>query len=403
MSDTTTPNYGFDLPTVGASQDTWGGKLNANWVAADSVIHGLASGYLTLGGGSLGGSISINPPASYAQLVLNKPAGTFADQVVAERASTLRWILDLADATAEGGSNAGSNCTLSRYDDGGNFLGTPLAINRATGNVTIAQALNVGGAVSAPSAAFSGQVGGASFNSASGFFYVGNTSNYYLGRGSDADWRFVENGTTNFTVLGNGDCSVRGVLFAGTTVQAAGNVLARNGLTYMGNGGSGVAFQFSTSWYLDWSSANGTLQYVTTAGNFIVARTSDLLFFNNLGQIGGHGPYADISDARSKSSIEDSALGLDAVLRLRPVSFQRIRRDADPRPPKSEIGFVAQEVAEVIPEAVQAIGMELHDGSGGENSAEPSLALTTTAIIAALVNAVKELTERVASLELQGA
>jgi hypothetical protein len=142
---------------------------------------------------------------------------------------------------------------------------------------------------------------------------------------------------------------------------------------------------------------------VTTGGNFFVARTSDFLFFNNIGQIGGHGAYADISDARSKSSIEDSALGLDAVLRLRPVSFQRTRRDADTRPPRTELGFVAQEVAEVIPEAVQAIGMELHDGSGGHDSDQPSLALTTTAIIAALVNAVKELTERVASLEIQRA
>jgi hypothetical protein len=61
MSDTTTPNYGFDLPAVGASQDTWGGKLNANWVAADSAIHGLASGYLPLaGGGSINGNLYIS-------------------------------------------------------------------------------------------------------------------------------------------------------------------------------------------------------------------------------------------------------------------------------------------------------------------------------------------------------
>jgi hypothetical protein len=400
MSDTTTPNYHFDLPTVGASQDTWGGKLNANWVAADSVIHGLASGYLTLGGGVLNGDLEIRPPSGYAQLVLNKPAGTFADQVVAERVSTLRWILDLADATAEGGSNAGSNCTFSRYDDGGNFLGTPLAINRATGNVTLAQALNVGGAVSAPSGAFTGNVTANADIHSANVYAVTNISAGGTIQGSAV--------TSTGNVTANADIHSANVyvvtnISAGGTIQASGNVLARGGLTYMGNGGSGVAFQFSTSWYLDWSSANGTLQYVTTAGNFIVARTTDLLFFNNIGQIGGHGPYADISDARSKTSIEDSALGLDAVLRLRPVSFQRIRRDADPRPPKSEIGFVAQEVAEVIPEAVQAIGMELHDGSGGQDSAEPSLALTTTAIIAALVNAVKELTERVASLELQGA
>lgn len=38
MADANTPNYNFTLPEVGGSDDTWGGKLNANWGALDTLL-----------------------------------------------------------------------------------------------------------------------------------------------------------------------------------------------------------------------------------------------------------------------------------------------------------------------------------------------------------------------------
>lgn len=43
MADGTTTNYGFTLPEVGASEDTWGTKLNQNWTDLDADLASLQS------------------------------------------------------------------------------------------------------------------------------------------------------------------------------------------------------------------------------------------------------------------------------------------------------------------------------------------------------------------------
>ena len=50
--------------------------------------------------------------------------------------SSWRWLI-AAENTAEGGANAGSNFSLQRMDDAGNFLATVLTIVRATGATTL--------------------------------------------------------------------------------------------------------------------------------------------------------------------------------------------------------------------------------------------------------------------------
>ena len=97
------------------------------------------------------GNVTINAPSSgehtiYGQLScvtaggdgfrLSSNASTVTG-VTGEKGGLRRWYLILGNNEAESGSNAGSNLVLARFGDAGEFLGVPIACNRATGAITI--------------------------------------------------------------------------------------------------------------------------------------------------------------------------------------------------------------------------------------------------------------------------
>ena len=171
-------------------------------------------------------------------------------------------------------------------------------------------------------------------------------------------------------------------------------------------GGSGRILGFQPSFYLDFSTSGGTagtLQYYVSNGPLWVMRAADDFCFNPQSSVGGNGAYLNISDRRAKSNITPTSYGLAEVLQLQPVQFDRANAATGAQ---QEIGFVAQDVQAIIPEAVWQAAIPLKDGTGGLGSADPTLALSETTITAVNVNAIKELndlitalTSRVAALE----
>ncbi len=95
--------------------------------------------------------------------------------------------------------------------------------------------------------------------------------------------------------------------------------------------------------------------------------------------VNGSGAVGCVSDGAAKTAITPWAGGLDVVAKLKPVSYRWKEGDSD-----RHIGFIAQDVEDVIPDAVR------RQRWGGD-----LLTLDDRAILAALVNAVQELQRRV--------
>jgi hypothetical protein len=108
------------------------------------------------------------------------------------------------------------------------------------------------------------------------------------------------------------------------------------------------------------------------------------------------GTWGTFSDIRTKEAVADYTQGLDVICRLRPVTYQHNGRARMPRDGRTFLGFVADEVADVMPEIVHRITEKL-DPEDAEKT--ELLATEPTAVVYALCNAIRELRDRIAALE----
>jgi hypothetical protein len=289
--------------------------------------------YVNVTGDQMSGSLVIAPTAGWPSLVLKKTDLTGA-QLIGEQNGTTRWSLQLGNgATETAGGNTGSDFAISRFDNAGAYIDAPVIIDRATGGMSINTGLAANGAVSINNILTAG--GEATFNNGANVY---NYKEFRLGFNAAQHWKFdLENGSW---------LRIRELI---------------GGVTH------------------------DRLKYDLVAA---------LSFRNYAGPMAGFGAYRDTSDIRYKTNVASATVGLAEVLQLEPINFNRI--DGTGEVLADEIGFSAQQVQPIIPEATPIFSEMLPDGLGGETSA---LSLVTTPIIAALVNAVKELTQRLTALE----
>ena len=118
--------------------------------------------------------------------------------------------------------------------------------------------------------------------------------------------------------------------------------------------------------------------------------TNLIVYNSNVGTIGSFnatsGAYAGVSDINKKKDFEQSQIGLNEVLGLKPTFYRMKTEDGTQ---DKHLGFIAQEVKEFIPQAYSETG----EGD------DKFIGLTEMPIIAALTKAIQELSAKVTLLE----
>jgi hypothetical protein len=115
----------------------------------------------------------------------------------------------------------------------------------------------------------------------------------------------------------------------------------------------------------------------------------------NIGAPSGTNIY-NASDARLKQNISQITYGLDAIAALNPVKFNWIDGFEPSEDGKDMLGFVAQEVLEVIPEAIELFGGDINLNG---QLIETPLRVNEKFIIPVLVKAIQELSAKITILE----
>jgi hypothetical protein len=335
------------------------------------------------------------------------------------------------------GTNSTSGFTNIQTFYGSVGYTSPLVLNRYGGNVGIgitqpSDRLVVSGAVSFVAAIGVTSTKAAIYNSTNGWFYIqGNSTNgtlLYADENRNTSVRVVSDGTIQFHNSGEkARFDSSGNLGIGTTTPAVS--LHVNGLIYAAKGGTTnniPAFQVRTggggpriqtygldadqnawmglgtdmagnpyehSMYFSAPSASPSLGRQTFGSYDGTTYTTKMTILRD-GSIGaptGTNIY-NPSDIRLKQNVTTITDGLDKIMGLNPIKFNWVEGFSPDEQGKDMLGFVAQEVQTIIPEAVE--NFSGNSITVGETTIENPLRVNEKFIIPVLVKAIQELQEK---------
>jgi len=383
---------------------------DAGAVLPSTLTINRASGAINFGSG-----VSITPaPGNNATLTLNAPASGYACDIVGSVASKTRWLMRLGNASAETGSNAGSDFEIYSYDDSGVMLTSVFSILRANGAV---QAKGIGGlTVSNQVAAASGM----------GFRYDGANANFLaMGTGlATTTWSWQWNRSNGMlTWLGSASQSLFSVDGAGnanaatsfntSNVSATGRVTAGGSEPAALNASNG-GVQVQAPYGMNVNSYTGSNPYTCAITNAnpnwnpcymqalhypgvwaghrfnIGGATFD---FNNSGQVSCNGVVLT-SDARTKTNLQPIADAAAMFANCQAFEYDRVALENLDGTPVHEVGLIAQDIQQGMPMAVLQYAPMPDDP-------EPLRRLDLGAMNALSAQAIGELLARVMALETE--
>ena len=401
---TATHNYGWLMPDPGGSANTWGTTLNGATQAIDAALW----------------SINTQVTLNILAVARGSDGGPYGQIEFLNNGSTQeRWVLG-ETSEAEGAGNTGTNFLLNAYDNSGAVLGNVFEVLRSDRSVTFQQAvtvggaLNVGGAVTVNGNLTSGALAANGITSISGGIVAqaqaGGDALIELTNSSGAlqgylQWLHTNNSVNLINQNGSGGLTITsdGIVHAGSTFQSAGDIR-----TFNGNIEAQAASGNSNYWFVrNDSTVMGVMYYDMTANIVAMqnqigggqARIDGVANFQINGNAlkPGGGAWLATSDARIKTVTGSYSAGLDEVAKLNPVRFTYKGNDGDTHAlvkGKQFIGLVADEAMRAMPEMVT-----LSEGEIDGRKVSDLKMLDPTAIIYALINAVKELKAEIEELK----
>jgi hypothetical protein len=195
--------------------------------------------------------------------------------------------------------------------------------------------------------------------------YYGGTNTFNLGTVESIPFTFLTGNSERMRI------DTSGRLLVGATAITAGITTAEVKLIVGG----------TTSPIIKWQSTTGPHAWDIYCNNgaqlYYAYDNADKVSINQ-----STGAYTALSDATKKKDFEQSTLGLDAVMALKPTLFRMID---DEESTEKQLGFLAQDVQSVIPQAY----------TESESANGTFIGLQDRPIIAVLTKAIQELNAKV--------